>query len=50
MWRAPVLTNARTDGPRTAGAPRIDRGVGPAIWNIAVDEERELTESATAWI
>ena len=37
-------------GHNDAGAPRIDRGVGPAIWNIAVDEERELAESATAWI
>ncbi|MBN8263200.1 MAG: acetate/propionate family kinase [Xanthomonadales bacterium] len=33
-----------------AGALRIDRGMGPGIWNVQVDEERELAESAMSWI
>lgn len=33
-----------------AGATRIDRGGGPSIWNVAIDEERELAESALAWL
>ena len=33
-----------------AGALRIDQGAGPAIWNVDVDEERELAESALAWL
>lgn len=33
-----------------AGAVRIGRGAGPRVWNVAVDEERELAESALAWI
>ena len=37
-------------GQNDAGATRIDSGIGPAIWNIAVDEEREMAESAAAWI
>jgi len=37
-------------GDNDAGATRIDSGVGPAIWNVAVDEERELAESALAWL
>lgn len=45
-WLGLGLDTAQND----AGATRIDRGVGPAIWNIAVDEERELAESAAAWI
>lgn len=37
-------------GHNEAGALRIDRGTGPRIWNVAIDEERELAESALAWI
>ena len=33
-----------------AGATRIDAASGPAIWNVAIDEERELAESALAWL
>ena len=33
-----------------AGAVRIQGGIGPAIWNVAIDEERELAESALAWL
>ena len=33
-----------------AGAMRIDHGVGPGIWNVAVDEERELVESTLSWL
>ena len=33
-----------------AGATRIDRGGGPSIWNVAIEEERELAESALAWL
>ncbi|HEU4797425.1 MAG TPA: acetate kinase [bacterium] len=33
-----------------AGAVRIHSGSGPAIWNVAIDEERELAESALAWL
>lgn len=33
-----------------AGGLRIDRGVGPGIWNVDVDEERELAESALSWL
>ncbi|MCJ0824792.1 hypothetical protein MQC88_02270 [Luteimonas sp. 50] len=31
------------------GAVRIHSGIGPVIWNVAIDEERELAESALAW-
>ncbi len=34
----------------TDGALRIDRGKGPGIWNVQVDEERELAESAMSWL
>lgn len=34
----------------TAGAVRVDRGIGPAIWNVAIDEERELAESVLTWL
>ncbi|WP_036135620.1 acetate/propionate family kinase [Novilysobacter defluvii] len=37
-------------GDNDAGAARIDSGSGPAIWNVAIDEERELAESALAWL
>lgn len=33
-----------------AGAVRIHSGIGPAIWNVAIDEERELAESALVWL
>lgn len=33
-----------------AGAVRIDQGIGPGIWNVVVDEERELAESAMYWL
>lgn len=33
-----------------AGALRIDQGSGPGVWNVAVDEERELAESALSWL
>lgn len=33
-----------------AGAVRIDSGIGPAIWNVAIDEERKLAESAVTWL
>ena len=33
-----------------AGATRIDRGGGTSIWTVAIDEERELAESALAWL
>jgi acetate kinase len=32
-----------------AGSSRIDAGTGPRIWNIAVDEERELVDSTHEW-
>lgn len=34
----------------TTGAVRVDRGIGPAIWNVAIDEERELADSALTWL
>jgi acetate kinase len=34
----------------SAGEMRIDRSVGVRIWNVAVDEERELVESALSWL
>ncbi len=33
-----------------AGATRIDARTGPGIWSVAVDEERELAESALVWL
>lgn len=45
-WLGLALAPVEND----AGATRIDRGSGPAIWNVAVDEERELAESALDWI
>lgn len=59
--RAPVLRErilarlawlgVTTDpGHNNAGALRIDRGMGPGIWNVDIDEERELAESALPWL
>jgi acetate kinase len=54
--RARVVTRlgwlgmALDPGDNDAGAVRIDSGIGPAIWNVAIDEERELAESALAWL
>lgn len=45
-WLGLALTPADND----AGATRIDGGNGPAIWNVAIDEELELAESALAWL
>ena len=44
-WLGLALTPVDND----AGAVRIHGGIGPAIWNVAIDEERELAESAVAW-
>lgn len=33
-----------------AGGLRIDRGVGPGVWNVDVDEERVLAQSALSWL
>lgn len=45
-WLGLALASRDND----AGAIRIDGGSGPAIWNVAIDEERELAESALAWL
>ena len=45
-WLGLALASREND----AGATRIDGGSGPAIWNAAIDEERELAESALAWL
>lgn len=45
-WLGLALASRDND----AGAIRIDGGSGPAIWNAAIDEERELAESALAWL
>jgi acetate kinase len=37
-------------GQNEAGALRIAGRAGPAVWNVAVDEERELAESSLAWL
>lgn len=33
-----------------AGAMRFDQGAGAALWNVPIDEERELAESALRWL
>ena len=45
-WLGLALASRDND----AGAIRIDGGSGPAIWNVAIDVERELAESALAWL
>lgn len=45
-WLGLALASREND----AGATRIDGGSGPAVWNAAIDEERELAESALAWL
>ncbi len=45
-WLGLALAPADND----AGATRIDGGGGPVIWNVAIDEELELAESALAWL
>src|SRR5690606_6302393 len=37
-------------GLNNAGATRIGARTGPGIWSVAVDEERELAESALVWL
>lgn len=59
--RSPVLRERIVDrlewlglaldpGRNEAGDLRIDRGAAPGIWNVDVDEERELAESALSWL
>lgn len=56
MLRARIVTRlgwlglTLAPGDNDAGAVRIDTGIGPAIWNVAIDEERELAESALTWL
>lgn len=45
-WLGLSLDARRND----AGALRFDDGGGTALWNVSVDEERELAESALRWI
>lgn len=45
-WLGLTLDRVRN----SADELRIDRGVGPAVWNVDVDEERELAESAVSWL
>lgn len=60
-YRAPVLRmriaerlaflGIRLDADRNAsGAPQIHASGTPAVWNVAIDEERELAESVFAWL
>src|SRR3546814_13753996 len=42
-WLGLALASREND----AGATRIDGGSGPAIWNAAIDEERELDRKST---
>jgi len=37
-------------GQNVVGALRIDRSDNPAIWNVAIDEERELAQSSIGWL
>src|SRR3546814_7392089 len=42
-WLGLALASRDND----AGATRLDGGSGPAIWNAATDEERELDRQST---
>lgn len=33
-----------------AGTMRFDHGAGATLWNVPIDEERELAESALQWL
>jgi acetate kinase len=45
-WLGLALDSVRNE----TGHLRIDAGGSAAVWNVAVDEERELAESALTWL